>query len=298
MIPDRRKFLRLAGLAGGGLLLGVAPTRTWLPDEEVLRQAFALMKKKQFWGVLIAVPEEEKQRLELGTQLERLINQIRPPTFTGTPFWSDEERLDLALLLQEAVFVCVDRKLTGAKGETNAVLLNERGERVQEASLSFDRPKEFVVQLRSLLCDEGRSQQRASLIKAPGLKEAIAGLQKLCKAPDEELGRGAPSWVRVRELLPMAAPALAHEIRELPESPEATRVRVYLSFAVADELTQVSDGTARIDRMAHKAGKPPAPVLHGVKWDLDQVYDPCPPCGLTVVTRTERKFLRFLSRKP
>ena len=118
--------------------------------EVVFERARQRMEEKRYWGVLLLVPEDREGRRELGEALERLYDL---PAQAGP---------ELALLLKEAVYVCVRAEGWPVETGHDAILLDHRGQRVTSARLDPSRSG-FGRRLRSLLCDEGRSASRAAL---------------------------------------------------------------------------------------------------------------------------------------
>jgi len=260
MALDRRDFLRQAGAAA--FLIGFSSLRRLPGQDEPLRSpildALGQMRRRRSHGVAILLPERPEDRERLAGALEALVRR------------ADSDDYEAQEILLEAVYVCAAPAAVDARPGEGAVLLDFSGKRV--AGIPLD-PDALAAGIRGLLHGEGRLEARAKAVLTPEARDAFRGIRS---GDAEEQQR---SYALLHDSFDSLVPAI-----------------------VAERIREESDGTlSPLRALARRAFllrsfTPDAPeVVHGVVWKKEDLPDPCPPCGMALVPRVSRKFLRFLT---
>jgi hypothetical protein len=255
----RRRFLEQAGAIP--LILGfpaLAKGQEPKAGDELLKQALERMKKENTFGVILRIPDQEKERQDLGVALLRLL---------------ESKRVDVEEIFAQAVFVCLERKETEA-----AVLIDDAGSRIDGAKLAiadFQDADRFVRAFRALLHGEGerRLKERSEKIRKTLDEEAVRALDRL----DDDEPKTRDQAVAVLSKHAAGAIPFLVDCRLRAESGERR-----------ERLAQVIRG--HFARMDEKTRLPYGTTI------FEQRIDGCPLCGRGSVPPSSRRFLKFLSK--
>ncbi len=222
------------------------------------REALALMKAKGLCGVAIVVPPDAPHRKQLAGFLETLVTRGGP-------------QVQEALL--EAVYVCLPAELIQpGKGET-AILLDPEGKRVAGGAVGFSSEEGSVNGMDTLLHGEGRLEAQVRAIQDPKIAVASERLG------DNRLEDREEAQAYLESHLDQAMPALVKARRESKDPEIQARIE---QIVLAGFLA--------------KAGHERQTWLpFGVRWQEEELGDPCPACGMGKVSPRSRRFLSFLA---
>ena len=266
---DRRRFL--AGLGAAPFVFGLDDLSAQA-DPAWKEAAFRRMKETRRHGVVLVLPPEAK-REGWAEALRALIHS---------------EREEVYELFSEAVFICMTAELAGAQG--NRLLLDPDGKRIAADTVAWDltaaggfhdrhrfsEPDEVLKSLRLFLHGEGdaRLKKSAAEIAVSLPVEVKPAVEKLEAESIEERGQARAALLKHADAL---MPWLVLMKQEAPAGERRSQLA---------EVIQAHFKSFQEDR-------PGSRLPYGCALVTERV-DPCPPCGMAVVTDPSRNFLKRL----
>jgi hypothetical protein len=213
----------------------------------------------------------------LGKLADAMVAEVTPLASVDDQFATLLHRLLLTqdpralLLLVEPVLLAADAAAIGARPDENLVLIGADGRRIAGARIDLRDDGSFVRGAEALLQAARKPLPRA---RQERLQEALA------LATSAEAGQRALAVQKLAADPGDAVPALQRALATAKESERAP---------LAEVATQVAQGLAGVDRAAL--------LPFGADWlDDASTIDPCPPCGMAMVSASARRMLRLQAR--
>jgi hypothetical protein len=272
---SRRRFLVQAGAAAGLGALScertpeappATPTPTTPPPKPAaLLEAFRWMREENKPGIALRIPESQATRSDPGRGVVELLNESLPLTRE---------------VLSELVLVCLESDviqthLPPASPGDGLVLFDDDGRAVDGCPFDFRNNRaRLPAAIRQLAhgSDRARLKARAEAIRRKTSPSLLAVLDRLADPGTDAKGDAAllqPEAPRIMPLLVLAKlEAKAPERRDILDQ----MIQYYAFFE-----PRLPFGI--------EMRQPPPPCV-----------DPCPPCGMAMVTPAQRSFVRYLTR--
>jgi hypothetical protein len=288
--PHSRRIHSLGGALAAALLFGfpaladdAAPARPAPRGGQVgaaettaspawLASAREAMKRTGADGIALIVPAKTTDRQTLAKRLAELLESATSH--------------DLRAALVSAVFVCVPAASVGALPGETAVLLGTRdGKRIAGCTLDLTDGKEFAAGVRRLLDTDDRFAQRVKTAQTQDVSADLAAC-----AGDEAPALDARN--RLIDAFESCGPAVIAAQRAASRQQAELR-RAHESIVEMAFRRQVA---------AAEFGGQITALPFGAQWSHppigDAEPDPCPPCGMAVVRRSEKVLLDLLTKDP
>jgi hypothetical protein len=275
---ERRAFLSL--LAGSPLVFGLRELLAQEPASEKsapewYKAALKRMKETHRYGIVIVVPDDPKERDAWGRALIARYSS----TYRHEP-WG------------VVVFVCLTKSVATSLGHAtdfNVFVLDPDGRTVQRArehlaTLENDRSFEFAFSSYAYGLRDARLVEQARAIEK-GIPESLRTAADDLLVRTLDVPRESPLYEKADALLPW----IVNKCREA----ESKDPRIDGDSAEPRSLRMLV--LEHASRQSHKESDPALPF--GIKVEMTRPEDPCPPCGMSVVSLAKaRKFLSFLEK--
>lgn len=235
-----------------------------------LTEAREAMKRTDADGIALVVPDGKMERDAFRARIAKLL---------------ESPSLDLQEALLSAVFVCVPAASVDAKqGETAVLLRSGDGRRVAGCALDLASGDGFAKGVRRLLDTDGRFAAR---VKAARTKDVAADLA--AAVGDGEAALAART--RLLDAFEVCAPAVITARAETRPDESARRSMLEtLATSAFARRTAPSEYGGNVTQLPFGAQWTHAPVEGASE------PDPCPPCGMAIVRRSEKVLLELLTR--